>query len=195
MNRVVRTVVTVAGLIALWQAIVWISGAPPYLLPSPLETAIALTTRSGLIAGHALVTLSEILAGLVLGTALGVLSAVVIALFRPARRWLMPLLVTSQAIPVFAIAPLLVLWLGYGMASKVGMATLIIYFPVASSFLDGLRRTETRWIDLAHTMTGGPQARPFAVLLHVRLPAALPAFASGLLVAAAVAPIGAVVGE
>jgi putative hydroxymethylpyrimidine transport system permease protein len=195
MNRVVRTVVTVAGLIALWQAIVWISGAPPYLLPSPLETAIALTTRSGLIAGHALVTLSEILAGLVLGTALGVLSAVVIALFRPARRWLMPLLVTSQAIPVFAIAPLLVLWLGYGMASKVGMATLIIYFPVASSFLDGLRRTETRWIDLAHTMTGGPQARPFAVLLHVRLPAALPAFASGLRVAAAVAPIGAVVGE
>ena len=120
MNRVVRTVVTVAGLIALWQAIVWISGAPPYLLPSPLETAIALTTRSGLIAGHALVTLSEILAGLVLGTALGVLSAVVIALFRPARRWLMPLLVTSQAIPVFAIAPLLVLCSATGWPRRSG---------------------------------------------------------------------------
>ncbi|MDA0367335.1 MAG: ABC transporter permease [Proteobacteria bacterium] len=195
MSRVFRGAVTVAGLIVLWQVIVLVSGAPPYLLPGPIETFTALVTRSGLIAGHALVTLSEILGGLVLGTLLGAGSAVVIAMFRPARRWLLPILVTSQAIPVFAIAPLLVLWLGYGMASKIGMATLIIYFPVASSFLDGLRRTETRWIDLAHTMTGGPRARPFAVLRHVRLPAALPAFASGLRVAAAVAPIGAVVGE
>ncbi len=191
----VRLIVTLGGLFVLWQAIVWFSGAPPYLLPGPVDTLRVLFGRAGFITGHAGVTLAEILIGLGLGTVLGIASAVVIALFRPARRWLLPILVTSQAIPVFAIAPLLVLWLGYGMASKVGMATLIIYFPVASSFLDGLRRTDPHWIDLAQTMTGGPKRRPLAVLRYVRMPAALPALASGLRVAAAVAPIGAVVGE
>ncbi len=97
----------------------------------------------------------------------------------------------SQAIPVFALAPILTLWLGYGIASKVAMATLIIYFPVTSAFFDGLRRTEPGWLDLARTMDGG-RAR---ILWHVRIPAALPALGSGLRVATAVAPIGAVVGE
>jgi putative hydroxymethylpyrimidine transport system permease protein len=122
---------------------------------------------------------------------LGAVTALTLSYFRPARRWLMPVLVFSQAIPVFALAPLLVLWMGYGMASKIAMATLIIYFPVTSAFFDGLRRTEPGWLDLAQTM-GGSRWR---TLLHIRLPAALPAFASGLRVATAVAPIGAVVGE
>ena len=92
---------------------------------------------------------------------------------------------------MFAIAPLLVLWLGYGMASKVAMATLVIFFPVASTLYDGLRRADPGWLDLARTMNAPPRA----VLLRIRLPAALPAFASGARVAAAVAPIGAVIGE
>ena len=104
---------------------------------------------------------------------------------------LLPVLVVSQAIPVFALAPVLVLWLGYGLWSKIAMATLIIYFPVAAAFFDGLRRAEPGWIDLARTMN----ARPLAVLRHIQAPAALPALASGLRVATAVAPIGAVVGE
>ncbi|MBT6116369.1 MAG: ABC transporter permease, partial [Rhodospirillaceae bacterium] len=89
------------------------------------------------------------------------------------------------------LAPILVLWLGYGMGSKIAMATLIIYFPVTAAFLDGLRRTDPGWLDLARTM--GASRR--AVLLHLRMPAALPALASGIRVATAVAPIGAVVGE
>ena len=97
----------------------------------------------------------------------------------------------GQTIPVFALAPLLVLWFGYGLASKVAMAILIIYFPVAAALFDGLRRTEPGWLDLARTM-GATRLR---TLLRVRLPAALPAFGSGLRVATAVAPIGAVVGE
>ena len=101
------------------------------------------------------------------------------------------MLVISQAIPVFALAPVLVLWLGYGMASKVAMASLIIFFPVATSFYDGLRRTEPGWLDLARTMN----ASRWSALRRVRIPAALPSLASGLRVAAAVAPIGAVVGE
>jgi putative hydroxymethylpyrimidine transport system permease protein len=107
------------------------------------------------------------------------------------QRWLMPVLVVSQAIPIFALAPLLVLWFGFGLSSKVIAATLVIFFPVAASFYDGLRRTETGWMELAQTM----RASPYAQLRHIRLVAALPAFGSGLRVAAAVAPIGAVIGE
>ncbi len=186
-----RPLILLAGLVALWQLLVWLSGVPPYLLPGPDRVIATWISRAGLIADHALVTAAEILLGLALGTVLGAASALCLAYFRPARRWLMPLLVISQAIPVFALAPLLVLWFGYGMASKVAMAVLIIYFPVTASFFDGLRRTDPGWLDLGQTMNG----TPWAILLHIRLPAALPAFASGLRVATVVAPIGAVVGE
>lgn len=187
----VRALVILLGLLALWQAVVWASGAPPYILPEPLRVAAALAERWPELLRHGAVTLAEILLGLVAGALLGCASALLIAWYRPARRWLLPVLVVSQAVPVFALAPILVLWLGYGMASKVAMATLIIYFPVTAAFLDGLGRTEPGWLDLARTM-GGPRWR---VLWLIRVPAALPALASGLRVATAVAPIGAVVGE
>lgn len=103
----------------------------------------------------------------------------------------MPLLLLSQAVPVFALAPLLVLWFGFGIASKVVMAVLVIFFPVTAAFADGLRRTAPGWLDLARTMG----ASPLAILRHVRLPAAMPAFGAGLRIATAIAPIGAVIGE
>ena len=186
-----RPLIVAAGLIALWQAAVWLTGAPRFILPGPAAVAEALVARADSLWRHGLVTAAEILLGLAFGTLFGGVSALLLAAFRPVRRWLMPVLVVSQALPVFALAPLLTLWFGYGIASKVAMATLIIYFPVTSAFYDGLRRTETGWLDLARTM----DARPGAVLHLIRLPAALPAFASGLRVATAVAPIGAVVGE
>ena len=77
------------------------------------------------------------------------------ARFAPLRRWILPVVVASQAVPVFALAPVLVLWLGYGPASKVAMAVLVIYFPVAAAFLDGLRRTDPGWLDLAQVMGAG----------------------------------------
>ncbi len=188
-----RMLVTGAGVILIWQAAVWLTGAPPYILPGPVATAAAWVANAESILGHAAVTAAEILLGLGLGTVLGTASAIVIILFRPAQRWLLPVLVASQALPVFAIAPVLVLWLGFGIASKAAMATLIIYFPVATGFLDGLRRTEPGWLDLAQTMTG--RRACFRALIHIRIPAALPSLASGIRVAAAVAPIGAIVGE
>jgi putative hydroxymethylpyrimidine transport system permease protein len=186
-----RPLVVFAGLLVVWQLVVWIGDLPPFILPPPLAVAQALIGRADVIYPHALTTASEILIGLGLGTAVGAASALIIAYFAPARRWLLPVLVVSQAIPVFALAPLLVLWFGYGLASKVAMATLIIYFPVTASFLDGLRRTDPGFLDLARTMN----ASRLAILARIRIPAAMPAFASGLRVAAAVAPIGAVIGE
>lgn len=186
-----RALIAAAGLILLWQGFVWATDVPPFLLPAPLRVAQALAARWDIIAGHALVTGTEILLGLALGTLLGCVMALTLTAWRGARQWLLPLLLISQAIPVFAIAPLLTLWLGFGIASKVAMATIIIFFPVATAFHDGLRRTEPGLLDLAATMG----ASRGAVLWRLRVPHALPALASGLRVAAGVAPIGAIVGE
>ena len=186
-----RPLIVFAGLLVVWQAVVSLFGVAPFILPAPLDVLTTAIARADVLAGHAWVTILEIFLGLVFGTAFGALSALTMAYFRSARSWILPVLVASQAIPVFALAPILVLWFGFGMAPKVVMATLIIYFPVTAAFYDGLRRTETGWLDLAQTMG----ATKWAMLRRIRLPAALPAFASGLRVAAAVAPIGAVVGE
>lgn len=191
MMGALRPLAILAGLLLLWQAVVWLAAPPSYILPGPAAVAARWLAQPELILEHAVWTLTEILLGLCLGTVLGVASALLMAHLEALRRWLLPVLVVSQAVPVFALAPLLVLWLGYGLASKVAMATLIIYFPVTAAFFDGLRRTELGWVELARAMG----ASPGRLLLHVRMPAALPALASGLRVAAAVAPIGAVVGE
>ena len=191
MRRALRPLIVAAGLIIGWQGIVLATGVPPYILPGPLGVAEAWVAQAPSLLHHASITFAEIAFGLVFGILLGCASAVLMAAVRPARRWLLPVLVVSQAVPVFALAPLLVLWLGYGMASKVAMATLIIFFPVTAAFTDGLRRTEPGWLDLARSMGAGR----WATLRHIRIPAALPALASGLRVAVAVAPIGAIVGE
>ncbi len=186
-----RPLITALGLIAAWEALVWLTGLPPYILPPPSRVAVVLVQRFDLLVEQAAWTASEMLLGLALGLVLGATLAVIFAASAAWRRWALPLVIVSQAIPVIAIAPLLVLWLGYGMASKVAMAALVIFFPVVSSLYDGLRRTDPGWLELARTMNAPPRA----VLLQMRLPAALPAFASGVRIAAAVAPIGAVIGE
>ncbi|WP_374445608.1 ABC transporter permease [Stella sp.] len=186
-----RSLVTALGLILVWEAATRLLGLPPYILPPPSQVATALWLRSEILAHHALVTLTEIVVGFVAGVALGIGTALLVVRSPLARRWLMPVVIASQAIPVFALAPLLVLWFGYGLASKVVMAALVIYFPVAATFFDGLRTTPPGWLELARTMG----ATDGAVLWRLRLPAALPALAQGLRIAAAVAPIGAVIGE
>lgn len=186
-----RPLITALGLLAAWEALVRLTGVPPYILPPPSRIAVVLVDRFPLLAGEAAWTAAEMVLGLALGLVLGAGLAVVFAASAGWRRWALPLVIVSQAIPVIAIAPLLVLWLGYGMASKVAMAALVIFFPVVSSLYDGLRRTDAEWIELARTMDASPRA----ILLQIRLPAALPAFASGARIAAAVAPIGAVIGE
>ena len=156
------------GLITLWQLVVLVTGVPPYILPGPLPVARALVTHLPVLAPHLAITVIEILLGLLIGGLLGSIAALTMIL-----------------------SPLLVLWLGYGMASKVAMAVLIIFFPVTASFHDGMQRTDRDLLDLARIMG----ASPTGVLRHIVIPSALPAFAAGMRVAAAVAPIGAVIGE
>ncbi|MEC9347819.1 MAG: ABC transporter permease [Pseudomonadota bacterium] len=196
MRVMVSALAILGALLALWQAVVTLTGVPPFLLPGPARVARTLVERHELILEHLGTTATEIVLGLVIGTLLGCASAIAIHALPMARRVGLPLLVASQAVPVFALAPLLVLWLGYGMESKIAMAVLIIFFPVATAFLDGLRRTDRGHLELAGVMLAGRGWRArWAILRHVRIPAALPALGSGLRVAAGVAPIGAVIGE
>ncbi|WP_298214991.1 ABC transporter permease [Acidocella sp.] len=191
MSRILRPLYTLAGLVLAWWLLARFAGIPAFLLPGPGAVAATLVTRWGFLWANMLVTLVEIALGLALGTLAGALLALVMVYSRGLQRWVLPLLLLSQAVPVFALAPLLVLWLGFGLASKVLMTMLIIFFPVTAAFYDGLRRTEPGWLDLARTMG----ASSLAQLLHVRLMAALPAFGAGLRIAAAAAPIGAIIGE
>ncbi|MEY8841869.1 ABC transporter permease [Cribrihabitans sp. XS_ASV171] len=181
---------TVFALLA-WQAVVSFTGLPRFILPGPVLVAETWWTNRAVIAEHTLTTAIEVILGLILGAGLGIVTAIQLATSRIARVLVQPMLVFTQALPVFALAPILTLWLGYGLWSKVAMAVLIIYFPVTASFFDGLMRTPRGYLDLAQTM----QASPRAVLWRIRVPAALPSLASGLRLAAVYAPIGAVIGE
>lgn len=191
MTRAVPILGAMALTLGLWQALVTFGDLPRFILPGPGAVVSTLWTSRAIIAENALVTSIEVLAGLFIGAALGFVSAILLAASPAARSLLRPMLVFSQAIPVFALAPILTLWLGYGLWSKIAMALLIIYFPVTSAFFDALMRTPPGWIELAHVM----QARPTQLMRRIRIPAAMPGFASGLRLAAVYAPIGAIIGE
>ena len=139
-----------ASLVALlvWQAVVTLGDLPRFILPGPHRVFATLWASRALIAEHALVTAVEVLVGLGLGAVLGFASAILLVASPLARSLLRPMLVFSQATPVFALAPILTLWLGYGLWSKVAMALLIIYFPVTSAFF---RRADAGAARLAGT--------------------------------------------
>lgn len=191
MKSVIKAVLVSIVLIGLWQLAIEIFDLPHFIVASPLAVAQTLVEKWALFARHGSVTLIEILLGLSFGFVLGLTSALLMMLSKRLSRVMMPVFIISQAIPVFAIAPLLVLWLGYGMSSKVVMAVLIIYFPVTATCFDGLRGAPVQWLDLGQSL----KASRLQQLYHIRLPAALPSMASGLRIATTFAPIGAVVGE
>ncbi len=178
-------------MLALWQGLVWVFDLPPFILPGPARVVEALWVSRVMLAENALVTIIEVLVGLSLGAGLGAATAIGLAASPAAHTLLRPMLVVSQAIPVFALAPILTLWLGYGLWSKVAMALLIIYFPVASAFFDALMRTDRGALDLAQVMGAGKRQ----IMWRIRVPGALPGLASGLRLAAVYAPIGAIIGE
>ena len=189
--RFFEPVALALALLALWEAASAAGLVSRFVLPAPSRIALTLATKFDLIWPEALVTLGEILGGFCAGVAAGIFVALAMAASPRLARALGPLMVVAQALPVFAIAPVLVVWLGFGLAPKLAMGGLIIFFPVASALFDGLSRTDPGLLDLARLNRAGP----LATLRLVRLPAALPQLASGLRVAAAVAPLGAIVGE
>lgn len=189
--KAIHLLLPIIGLLLLWQIVIYIFKLPPYILPPPWSVAHTWVTQVALLWTQTKPTLIETLLGLLLGALSGSIGALILISFKTARLWLLPLLVISQAIPIFAIAPLFVIWFGYGEISKVVTTMLMIFFPVTTAFYDGLRRTDATLLGLAKTMN----ASRFAILWQILIPSALPALASGLRVATAIAPLGAIVGE
>ena len=161
------------------------------LVPAPTDVAEALWADRALLAANLRVTLVEVVAGLALSLAAGLAAALAMHLSRPLERALYPLVVASQTIPVIAIAPLLVIWLGYGIGPKLVVIALICFFPVAVNTFDGLRSVDPAAIRMLRTLDADRRS----ILLRVELPTALPYFFSGARIAVAVAVIGAVFGE
>lgn len=186
-----RAIFILMSFIGGWFILSRFSSIPSYLLPSPLSVIRALNDNQQLLWHASIITLEETIIGLGLGCCLGMILALTMTLIPVIRHWLMPIIIISQSIPTFALAPLLVLWFGFGISSKIVMTILMIFFPVTSAFFDGLNRIPQGWLDLSQTMNSSRWRQ----LLFIRIPAALPDFASGLKIAAAIAPIGAVIGE
>lgn len=191
LRRIASLVLITLGCLLAWQGLVIATGVPHYILPGPGAVAGAMISHQTVLARAALHTGAEIVAGFAIGAAGGAGLAVAMAAFPRLAAALRPALLFSQVIPIFALAPLLTLWLGYGMAPKIAVTALICFFPVASAFMDGLLRTPPACLDLAQTMGAGR----WRAMWHLRIPMALPGLGSGLTLAAVYAPIGAVIGE
>jgi putative hydroxymethylpyrimidine transport system permease protein len=178
-------------LAARWELVADALSIKPYLIPAPSEVAEALWQDRELLAENGWVTLREVLAGFAIALLAGVGFAVALHLSETARRALYPLLVASQTIPIIVIAPILVVWFGFGITPKLLIIALICFFPITVNTLDGLRSVEGDSVKLMRTLDAGRGA----ILRRLELPAAFPFLISGAKIAIAVAVIGAVFGE
>ncbi|MGD8402765.1 MAG: ABC transporter permease [Anaerolineales bacterium] len=182
----------IAGLL-VWWAIARYSGLPSFILPSPAQvwTRFLRALANGSLFVHAGVTLFEILTGLLVGALAATVLGYLVAKSRALERVLSPYLVASQAIPLVAIAPLLVIWFGQGIFSKILICALIVFFPVLVNTVVGVRAVPAALHDLMRSLRA---TRP-QILLKLEIPAALPVFLGGLRIGATLSVIGAVVGE
>jgi putative hydroxymethylpyrimidine transport system permease protein len=163
----------------------------PFLVPSPSEIAEALWHDRGLLVENAWVTLQEVLAGFALSVLAGVGFAIVLHLSPTLRRAFYPLLVASQTVPIVVVAPILVVWLGFGIGPKLAIVALICFFPITVNTLDGLGSVDPDQVKMMRTL----DASRWQTLRRIEVPTALPYFFSGAKIAVAVAVIGAVFGE
>lgn len=189
--RIVPPLVLLAVILAGWETAVRAFGIPFYILPAPSRIAGVLVDDRALLLGEAAVTLAEVMLGFAIAFVVGVLLALAIFASRTVERAVYPLVIASQTVPVFAIAPLLVVWFGYGTLSKVVMAALIVFFPIVVNTVDGLRAADPDMVNLLVILG----ARPAEIVRRVRVPAALPFVFSGTRIAVATSVIGAVIGE
>jgi len=179
--------------ILLWKMIVHLGQYPPFFLPTPERVALRglQALREGVLQKHALITLAEVFAGLGLGLTVAFVLGYALAKSRGLERVLAPYLVASQAIPIVALAPLLVIWFGAGSLSKVLVCALTLFFPVLINTIVGVRGVDSDLLELMRSL----QASRWQIFTLLELPAALPILFGGLKVGVTLSVIGAVVGE
>jgi putative hydroxymethylpyrimidine transport system permease protein len=190
-SNLVRGVFVLLVVLAFWQAVVSLTGVPRFILPGPVPVAQALWDNAGLLWQNMLWSAGNLGIGLSIGIILGVETALLLALSQRARWLLRPMLVVAQAVPVFALAPVITLWLGYGMPSKIVTIALVTYFPIASALFDRLMALPSGLTDLSQ-ISGANRWRE---MLLLRLPYAVPGLLSGLRLAVVYGPLAVLMGE
>ena len=184
-------IVLIVALLALWQLYVQVSQISPRFLPAPTAIVTALVNNWPVIYDNTVQTMLETVLGITIATLFGLLMAILLDVSNWMRRAIYPLLVTSQTIPMIALAPLLLIWIGFDIRSKLIVVILYCFFPIAVACADGLASVEPELINLLRSM----RASRWQILWMVRLPAAMPAFFSGLRIAATYSVVGAIFGE
>jgi ABC-type nitrate/sulfonate/bicarbonate transport system permease component len=184
-------IATVVALVVLWEVLVAVLDVQRWLLPAPSVIFAELLDSPGFLLGHAGVTLAEILIGFAVSIALAVVIASGIIWSRTVERSIYPIIIASQTIPVITLAPLLIIWVGTDIMSKVIVIVLFTFFPIVISLVSGLRSVDQEMVDMFRTLG----ASPFQTFSKLMIPSSLPSFFAGLKVAAVVSVIGGVIGE
>jgi NitT/TauT family transport system permease protein len=186
-----RPLLVLLALFAVWWFVAWRELVPAYLIPAPGAVWETMVDDWAMLLEHTWVTTLETIIGFLLATVIGVATAVMLVYSRTAEKALYPLILFAQVIPKIAIAPILVVWFGFGLTPKIVLAVLIAFFPIVVSAVAGLRSVDPELLELSATM-GASRWKTFR---KIRFPGALPHLMSGLKVAVTLAVVGAVVGE
>jgi len=189
--RILAPLLLLLLLLAAWEMSVYWFEVKPFILPAPSQVFTAFIENFSMLTWHGAVTFSEILLGLLLGGLGGITLAIIVFYSPMLDKALYPLIIGSQMIPVFAIAPILIVWMGYGLWPKVTVAALISFFPLVVNVSDGLREPSEEAVDLFRSL--GATRRQ--IFWKLRLPASLPTLFSGLKVSATLSVVGATIGE
>ncbi|WP_029501400.1 ABC transporter permease [Lachnoclostridium phytofermentans] len=181
----------IIGILVLWQIVSSIGLVPKYMLPSPAEVIVAFLNEFPLLMSHMRVTLVEAFFGLILGTLLGFLIAVWMERFPKVYQAIYPVIVITQTVPTVAIAPLLVLWLGYGIAPKIVLIIIVTFFPITVGLLDGFHSADKDAVQLLRSMG----ATKFQIFYQIKLPSSLSYFFASLKISVSYSIVGAVISE
>lgn len=189
--RILAPAGLIVALILLWELAVHLNNTPRWMLPAPSDIARSFRDDWGMLMMHTRVTLTEVLIGFGIAVAAGLLTGIAIDSSRIIERALYPLLIASQTIPMVVLAPLFLIWFGYGLMPKVLITALVAYFPLAVNTVDGLKTTDRELLKLMVSMG----ARPWQIFRLAKVPSALPLIFSGARISVAFSVIGAVFGE
>jgi ABC-type nitrate/sulfonate/bicarbonate transport system permease component len=190
-TKLVLPVLILLAVLGIWEAGVYIRNTPHFILPPPSEIVVTLFVKRELLLKHSFVTLQEMVLGFALAISIGVPLAILMFEFPILEKAFYPYVIGSQTVPVFAIAPLLVMWFKFGIASKVVMAAIIVFFAIVLNTLDGLKSTDPDTVNLFRIL----RASRWQILWKVRIPSALPFIFSGAKIGISISTIGAVIGE
>lgn len=190
-HRALKLILTLALLIAAWELVCRVLEIPVFLIPAPSQVAWRLYEKRDLYLLHTWITLYETTAGFLLAVVFGIVSAAIIVVIPRLRDVVMPLLLVAQLVPKVAIAPLLLIWFGYGLFPKILVAFLVAFFPIVVNGASGLASVQPELLDLGSSL----QASRWQTFWKFRIPSALPELFSGMKIAVTLAIIGAIIGE